>query len=207
MNRNKNKTFNRQLTNRAWILINFRELKWLFKKRHKKQWVYRHLMVVSLKNSKQFLITHIKECSIPSHQYRLIVAPWCSGYHYCTASFNKAWTQILRRFKSCSRCVGDSRWWGSLTVVLAGNKTKRLSSVNHTPKTIDLHHQNSFPVIMIVSVLLSFLDFFISAYCAFYVVMWFKIDLVIVVRLTSMRPFKVLLHIPFARWQWMLIGR
>ena len=47
---------------------------------------------------------------------------YCSGYHNCTTSFIKAWTQVLRRFKSCSRRVGDSRWWGSLTMVPAGNK-------------------------------------------------------------------------------------
>ena len=61
-----------------------------------------------------------------------LMAPWCSGYHYCKTSLNKAWIQVLRRLKSCSRFVGDSRWWGSLTVVLAGNKAKGLSSVNHT---------------------------------------------------------------------------
>ena len=33
---------------------------------------------------------------------------------------------------SCSRRVGDSRWWGSLIMVPAGNKAKRFSSVNHT---------------------------------------------------------------------------
>ena len=49
----------------------------------------------------------------------------CSVYHSCTVSFNKSWTHVLRRFKSCSRCVRDSRWWGSLTMVAAGNKTKR----------------------------------------------------------------------------------
>ena len=32
-----------------------------------------------------------------------LVAPWCSSYHYCTTSFIKAWTEVLRRFKSCSR--------------------------------------------------------------------------------------------------------
>ena len=47
--------------------------------------------------------------------------------------------QVLGRFKSCSRRIRDSRWWGSLTVVLAGNKTKRLSSVSHTTKAI--HYQ------------------------------------------------------------------
>ena len=46
----------------------------------------------------------------------------CSGYHYCTTSFIKARTQALRRFKPCSWRVGDSRWWGSLTMVPAGNK-------------------------------------------------------------------------------------
>ena len=61
--------------------------------------------------------------------------------HYCTTSFNKAWAQALRRFKPCSRRVGDLRWWGSLTVVPAGNKGKRLSSVNHTTKTIHHHYQ------------------------------------------------------------------
>ena len=66
-------------------------------------------------------------------------------YHYCTTSFNKAWTQVLRRFKSCSRRVGDSRWWGSLTMVSAGNKTKRLSSVNHTTKIIHHHHRHHHP--------------------------------------------------------------
>ena len=63
-----------------------------------------------------------------------MVATWCSGYHYSTTSFNTVWTQVLRRFKSCLRRVEDSWWWGSLTVVPAGNKAKRLSSVNHTTK-------------------------------------------------------------------------
>ena len=64
----------------------------------------------------------------PAHSS--LVAPWCSGYDYCTTSFNKAWTQVLRRLKSCSRRVRDSRWWGSRTMVPAGNQAKRLSSVN-----------------------------------------------------------------------------
>ena len=58
------------------------------------------------------------------------VAPWCSGYHYCKTSFDKDWTQALCRFKSCLWRVGDSRWWGSLTVVPVGSKAKRLSSVH-----------------------------------------------------------------------------
>ena len=43
-------------------------------------------------------------------------------------------------FISCSWHAGDSRWWGSLTMTLAGNKAKRLSSINHTTKTIHHHH-------------------------------------------------------------------
>ena len=46
----------------------------------------------------------------------------------------------MRRFKSCSRRVGDSQWWRSLKMAPAGNKTKPLSSVNHAPKIIHHHH-------------------------------------------------------------------
>ena len=44
--------------------------------------------------------------------------------------------------KSISQRVGDSRWWGSLTTVPAGNKAKHLSSVNHTTKTNHHHHHH-----------------------------------------------------------------
>ena len=49
--------------------------------------------------------------------------------------------QVVHRFKSYSQCVRDSRWWGSLKMVSAGNKAKRLSSVNHTKIRI---HQEIF---------------------------------------------------------------
>ena len=68
------------------------------------------------------------------------MVPWWSCYYYCTTSFNKAWSQVRHRFKSCSWRVGDSRWWRSLTMAPAGNKAKRLSSVNHNTKTIHHHH-------------------------------------------------------------------
>ena len=71
-----------------------------------------------------------------SYRMKIIWTPstlWCSGYHYKT-SLNKAWTQVLRRLKSCLRHVGDLGWWESLTMVWAGNKAKRLLSVNHTTK-------------------------------------------------------------------------
>ena len=64
--------------------------------------------------------------------------------HSCTTSFNKFWTQVLHRFKSCSRCVGDSQWWGSLTMVPAGNKAKLLLLVHHTTTTIHHHYQVMF---------------------------------------------------------------
>ena len=54
-----------------------------------------------------------KEIFLVPYQQKVDVVPWCSGYLYWTTSFNKAWTQVLRRFKSCSRRVPDSRWWGS----------------------------------------------------------------------------------------------
>ena len=56
-------------------------------------------------------------------------------------SFNKAWTQVLHRIKSCSRRV-DLRWWESLIMVQAGNKANFFSSVNHTSKTILHHHHH-----------------------------------------------------------------
>ena len=46
------------------------------------------------------------------------------------------------RFKSCSRRVGDSRWWRSLTMVPAGNNAIRLSAVNLATKTILHYHHH-----------------------------------------------------------------
>ena len=96
---------------------------------------------------KQFFLFSARYSSIGTDQLiqcmDLVVVVWCSGYHYCTTLFNKVWTQVLRKHKFCSRCVGYWRWWGSLTMVLAGNKAKRLSSVNRTTKTIHHHHHLS----------------------------------------------------------------
>ena len=52
------------------------------------------------------------------------MALWCSGYQYCTTSFNKAWTQVLCRLKSCSQRVEDSHsedlWqWSRLEIRLS----------------------------------------------------------------------------------------
>ena len=81
-------------------------------------------------------------------------APWCIGRHgvvvistaqrHSTEPEHSTWTQVLHSLKSCSRRVRDSRWWGSLTIVPAGNNAKSLSSANHTTKTIchykTIHH-------------------------------------------------------------------
>ena len=88
-----------------------------------------------------------------NHSCRNLVAPWCSGYHYCITSFSKTWTQILRILNSCSRRVRDLRWWGSLTMVPARNKAKRLSSVNHTTKTIHHHHHHHHHHIIIIIII------------------------------------------------------
>ena len=50
--------------------------------------------------------------------------------------------KLCAGFKSCSRRVGDSRWWGSLAMAPAGDKAKRLSSVNHTTKINHHHHHH-----------------------------------------------------------------
>lgn len=50
------------------------------------------------------------------------VAPWPSGYHYCTTSSKP-------QFKSYSQRVRDSRWSGCLTVVPAGNNALLWSTI------------------------------------------------------------------------------
>ena len=42
--------------------------------------------------------------------------------YWRTTSFNQTWTQARRRFKTCLWRVRYSRWWQSLTMVLAGKK-------------------------------------------------------------------------------------
>ena len=80
----------------------------------------------------------------------LIVALWWCGYHYWTTSVNKAWANVLCRFKSYSWPVRDLQWWVSLTMVLAGNKTKRLLLVNHTTKLF---------ITIIIIIIIIILDF------------------------------------------------
>ena len=78
--------------------------------------------------------------SIVANQKRLKINMVSSGYQHCTTSFIKAWTQVLRRFKSCSRHAGDSRWWGSLTMVSAENKANTFTPFVGQPD----HKNNSW---------------------------------------------------------------
>ena len=68
---------------------------------------------------------------------------WCSGYHYCTASFNKV---CELRFCACSNptrgvsdiCDGNILWqWSRLEI-----RRKHLSSINHCAKIINYHHRH-----------------------------------------------------------------
>ena len=75
--------------------------------------------------------------------YFLEVFSFCGNcYHYYTTSLNEAWTKALRRFKYYLRRAGDLSWWGSLTMVLAVDKSKCILPVNHTTKTIHHHHHH-----------------------------------------------------------------
>ena len=96
------------------------------------------IFILLIKKIQQLFALHLH--FIDKSSSYLHLPPWCSDYHYCPTSFNKAWTQVLRRFKSCTRCVGDSRWWGSPTMVLALKKGKCFSSNNHTTNAIRHHH-------------------------------------------------------------------
>ena len=88
-----------------------------------------------------------------SNVFDSITVTWCcSGYHWCTTSFSKAWTVILCKLtsNSCWQRVWDRWWWEYLTIVAARNKVKDFSSINHSTKTIDhlskfcKHEQNFF---------------------------------------------------------------
>ena len=77
----------------------------------------------------------------PPHHLHFVML-WCIGYHYCITSFSKAWNQVLWRLKSCLQHIRALQWWGSLTVVPAGNKAECLIRVNHATKMI----QNFFKI-------------------------------------------------------------
>ena len=71
------------------------------------------------------------------------MVPGCSGYHYCTTLFNKAWTQVLHRLKSCSENQdAEDLWqWSCLEIKL---NTFRRST---TP-------QNQFTIFIIIIIII-----------------------------------------------------
>ena len=71
---------------------------------------------------KFFTISNIKRIN-SKFFYRGVVATCCCDYEYCTTSFDKVWTQMLRKPKCCLQRVEDMRWWESLAVAPTGNET------------------------------------------------------------------------------------
>ena len=71
---------------------------------------------------------------------------------HCTTSFIETWTKVLHKFKFCSRRVGDSRCWGSLTMVPRENEAKRLSSVNQPQKQLTIKNNLSLHKVGIILV-------------------------------------------------------
>ena len=77
------------------------------------------------------------------------MAPWCSGYRYCTTSFNKAWTQVLCRFKSCSQRVRHLHYSNIIPLFYVDSETVKktaailepwLAKAEHIKDTRN-HHQ------------------------------------------------------------------
>ena len=81
-----------------------------------------------------------------SHYSSILNSNWRRGVVVITTAqihSSKPELRFLRRFKSCSWRVGDSRWWGSLTMVPAGNKaTPFIGQPYH--KKIPHHSSSSF---------------------------------------------------------------
>ena len=111
----------------------------------KRQWGARWQYCVAWRNGVEY--KYSMNTVGPYERNMKTVRPWFSGYHYCTTSFNKAWTQVMYRLKLkfCSLSVGDSRWWGSLTMIPGGNKVNhfRLSTIT----------QKQFIIIIIIIIM------------------------------------------------------
>ena len=108
---------------------------------HHRDWegMSNNVLLLPLINSKDFHCLIIRKVSIkcqpeklkPKLGHRSVAVITTAQLLYCT---------------SCSPSVGDSRWRGPLTMVPAGNKAKRLSSVNHTMTTIHHHHHHTVQI-------------------------------------------------------------
>ena len=91
-----------------------------------------------------------------------ILASWRIGYQYWTTSFNKAWTQVPCRFKSCSQHarihIGEDLWQWPLVEV-------RLNTVSQS-----IIPQKQF--IIIIMIMCSLSDKILSLGC-----FWFELIL------------------------------
>ena len=130
-----------------WTIINDKIIKWHFKRRLKAS-MYDGFVKCHQSPDTRVSLKAISICPMFSPilldcevWVQKPVAPWCCGYHFCTTSFNKIWTRIPRRFKSCSKRVGDLRWRKTRTMVRLEIRRKRFLSINYTAKIIHHHHQ------------------------------------------------------------------
>ena len=69
---------------------------------------------------------HVAATDIHNHILKgsAALVSWRSGYHYCTTSFNKIWTQVLRRSNLARYMSGicdgeDLRQWSRLDIRLS----------------------------------------------------------------------------------------
>ena len=65
---------------------------------------------------------------------------WLGLAYHVTSQLHSTELKFWSRFKSCYQRVWDLRWWESLTVIPAWNKTLRLSLVNHTTESNHHHY-------------------------------------------------------------------
>ena len=96
--------------------------------------LFKFLTVLSTKELRNWKLSiKVKQC-LPS-----VSLNWhCRVVVIITAQLHSTIPELrLCTSSNPARCMSeiDWLWWGSMTMILAGNKTKRLSSVNHTTKT------------------------------------------------------------------------
>ena len=88
------------------------------------------VIVISLNQSRKLIVSFWAFTSDAGHIFpQTFLSPtggglYMEGFFDFTfkSSFSKSWTQVLQKFKSCLRCVGDLRQWESRAMALAENK-------------------------------------------------------------------------------------
>ena len=79
------------------------------------------------------------------------VSPWCSRYHCCTTSFNKAWTQVLRRFIA-TRGVSEIRYGEDL--LQCSRLEIRLNNFRQS-----IIQQKQFIIIIIITIIIIIIEY------------------------------------------------